>query len=224
MVCCFVATGNLYELAAHMRLSRANSGKFAQKAIRIRPGRRITWVAWLLEGKAVVQIVDVLSDPEYTIAKRQSCGRIGGRTSWRCPLLREEMPVGGCYRFIRTEVRPFTDKQIELVRTLPTRRSSPSRIRGCSTNCANRSSSRPPPPTCSRSSAARPSICRPCCKRSLNQLPGSARPTRPPLLVNKKMDRSIASQAYGFSPEFMDYVRNIPVKPERGTATRARIA
>ncbi len=38
---------------------------------------------------------------------------------------------------------------------------SPSRIRGCSTNCASRCNSRPPPPTCSRSSAARPSICRP---------------------------------------------------------------
>ena len=46
--------------------------------------------------------------------------------------------------------------------TSPRRPSSPSRTRGCSTSCANRCSSRPPPPTCSRSSAARPSIFRPC--------------------------------------------------------------
>ena len=45
-------------------------------------------------------------------------------------------------------------------RTSPPRPSSPSRTRGCSTSCANRCSSRPPPPTCSKSSAARPSICR----------------------------------------------------------------
>ena len=51
---------------------------------------------------------------------------------------------------------------------------------------SNHFSSRPPPPTCSRSSAARRSICRQCCKPSLNQLPGSAMPTRPLLPARKK--------------------------------------
>ena len=36
-------------------------------------------------------------------------------------------------------------------RTSPARPSSPSRTRGCSTSCANRCSSRPPPLTCSKS-------------------------------------------------------------------------
>ncbi len=45
---------------------------------------------------------------------------------------------------------------------------------------ANRCSSRPRPPTCSRSSAARPSTCRPCCRRWSNRPPGCATPTRPP--------------------------------------------
>ena len=40
-----------------------------------------------------------------------------------------------------------------------------------------RCSSRPPPPTCSRSSAARPSICRPCSIRWSNRQPGCARRT-----------------------------------------------
>jgi two-component system, NtrC family, sensor kinase len=44
----------------------------------------------------------------------------------------------------------------------PIRRSSPSRTPACSTSCGSRCSSRPRPPTCSRSSAARPSICRLC--------------------------------------------------------------
>ena len=48
-------------------------------------------------------------------------------------MLKDDELVGaiGIYR---QEVRPFTDKQIELVRTSPTRRSSPSRTRGCSTS------------------------------------------------------------------------------------------
>ena len=42
----------------------------------------------------------------------------------------------GAIDIYRQEVRPFTDKQIELVRISPTRPSSPSRTRGCSTSCA----------------------------------------------------------------------------------------
>ena len=41
-------------------------------------------------------------------------------------------------------------------RTSLRKRSSPSKTRACSTSCANRCSSRPPPPTCSRSLAVRP--------------------------------------------------------------------
>ena len=62
-------------------------------------------------------------------------------------------------------------------RTSPPKPSSPSRTRGCSTNCASRCSSRPPPPTCSRSSAARPSTCRPCSTRWSSRRHGFARPT-----------------------------------------------
>ena len=48
--------------------------------------------------------------------------------------------------------------------------------RACSTSCANRCSSRPPLPTCSRSSVARPSICRRCLTRWSNQQPACAQP------------------------------------------------
>ena len=67
----------------------------------------------LLEG-TIVHIPDVLTDPEYTFIEGQ---RIAGfRTMLGVPLLREGMPIGVLILQRRT-VRPFTDKQIELVTT-----------------------------------------------------------------------------------------------------------
>jgi two-component system NtrC family sensor kinase len=67
----------------------------------------------LLEGKPV-HIIDVLADPEYTLADAQKKG--GFRTMLAVPLLREGTPIGVLH-VLRTSVRPFTDKQIELVET-----------------------------------------------------------------------------------------------------------
>ena len=61
--------------------------------------------------------------------------RGGARTLIDIPMLKDGELVG-VFGIYRQEVRPFTDKQIELVRTSPRRPSSPSRTRGCSTNCA----------------------------------------------------------------------------------------
>jgi signal transduction histidine kinase len=67
----------------------------------------------LLEGKPV-HIIDVLADPEYAMVEAQKKG--GYRTTLAVPLLREGNPIGVLHLF-RTVVRPFTDKQIELVET-----------------------------------------------------------------------------------------------------------
>jgi signal transduction histidine kinase len=67
----------------------------------------------LLEGKSI-QIIDALADPEYTMSEAQKRG--GFRTILAVPLLREQTPIGVLHLF-RTVVRPFTDKQIELVET-----------------------------------------------------------------------------------------------------------
>ena len=67
----------------------------------------------LLEGR-VVHIPDVKTDPEYTLVEVQKLG--GYRTTLGVPMLREGVPIG-VLALNRSEVRPFTDKQIELVTT-----------------------------------------------------------------------------------------------------------
>ena len=67
----------------------------------------------LLEGR-VVHIPDVKADPEYTWVEAQRLGEF--RTILAVPMLREGVPIG-VLTLSRLEVRPFTDKQIELVTT-----------------------------------------------------------------------------------------------------------
>ena len=66
----------------------------------------------LLEGKAV-HIADVRVDPDYNFEAQRLDSY---RTIIGVPMLREGVPIG-VLTLTRSEVRPFTDKQIELVST-----------------------------------------------------------------------------------------------------------
>jgi signal transduction histidine kinase len=67
----------------------------------------------LLEGR-IVHVPDVTADPEYTWAEAQKLG--GFCTALGVPMLRDGVAIG-VLALARSEVRPFTDKQIELVTT-----------------------------------------------------------------------------------------------------------
>ena len=71
----------------------------------------------LLEG-GIVHIHDIQSDPEYALEVTKLEGY---RTMLGVPLLREGTPIG-VIALVRSSRLPFTDKQIELVKTSPTKR------------------------------------------------------------------------------------------------------
>src|SRR5258705_7309965 len=79
----------------------------------IEPGRGSSFGRALLEGR-VIHIPDVLADPDYTYLEGQRLGDY--RTVLTVPMLREGVPIG-VLSLTRSEVRPFTDKQIELATT-----------------------------------------------------------------------------------------------------------
>ena len=67
----------------------------------------------LLEGR-VIHIPDVQADPDYTFTEAQRLGDF--RSMLAVPILRNGVPIGAL-ALTRSDVRPFTGKQIELVTT-----------------------------------------------------------------------------------------------------------
>ena len=84
------------------------------KQVLIEPGRNTLVGRTALEGRTV-HIPDIRTDPEYTWS--EAIERSGGvRTILGVPLMREGVPIG-VFNLARVTVRPFTEKQIELVST-----------------------------------------------------------------------------------------------------------
>src|SRR5579871_4381225 len=103
--------GDKYEIVSFNNAAEA----FVQHAADnpLRPGRGSLVGRTALEHKPV-HIPDCLADPEYSALDYQTVGRY--RAMLGVPLLREGKPIG-VIGMMRTHVRPFTEKQIELVTT-----------------------------------------------------------------------------------------------------------
>jgi GAF domain-containing protein len=93
--------------------------QFSQAFLDVASSTPIAEGRWTLSGRVMaegrtVQIPDVLADPEYTFSTAQKIA--GFRSGLGVPLMREGTPIG-VINLWRSRVRPFTDKQIELVQT-----------------------------------------------------------------------------------------------------------
>ncbi len=107
----FRFTENIYRLAACCGYSPEYEEYMYEQ--RISPGRHTLIGRIALEGQ-MVHIPDVLADPDYQWLEAQKLGQ--WRTMLGVPLLREGTPIGAL-SITRSTVRPFTEKQIELLAT-----------------------------------------------------------------------------------------------------------
>src|SRR5262249_55722049 len=83
------------------------------KTFEFMPGRN-TVAGRAALARDVVQVTDVLADPEYVLA--EAVRRMGARTIVGVPLVREGIPIG-IIILIRQTVRQFTERQVELAKT-----------------------------------------------------------------------------------------------------------
>src|SRR5204863_186128 len=103
--------GQVYRQIASYGFSREFEKFMNEHPIQIGRG---TTVARAIEEKTAVQIADVFADPEF---KFQEGAKIGGvRSVAAVPMLKDNELIG-VIAVYRRDVRPFTEKQIELVQT-----------------------------------------------------------------------------------------------------------
>ena len=107
----FQRDGDLYRFSANFGFS-TEAIKYAQEHP-LQPSCTSLTGRVALDGR-VHHIPDVLADPEYRLTEYQQV--FGYRTNLGVPLLRAGSTIG-IFSLTRKEVNPFTDKQIELVKT-----------------------------------------------------------------------------------------------------------
>ena len=106
-----IRDGEVYRVKANYALNPEWNALV--RTLSFRPGRDTVTGRALLE-RQTVQIADITTDPEYALSAAASVGKI--RTVIGVPLLREGDPTG-VMQLARSRIEPFTQRQIELIRT-----------------------------------------------------------------------------------------------------------
>src|SRR5262245_50466906 len=167
----------------------------------------------VLEGK-VVHVTDVLVDPNYVLREQQKLGTY--RTALGVPMLREGIPIG-VLMLTRSRVLPFTSKQIELVGTFADQAviaiENARLLNELRESLQQQTATADVLKVISRSTFDLRTVLQTLVE-SAGQLCGADKAT----ITRQKDGIFLFSEAYGGSHEFIEFMRTIPIKPERGTA------
>jgi GTP-sensing pleiotropic transcriptional regulator CodY len=186
----------------------------------IRPGRHSGSARAALERRTI-HIPDVRADPEYTYGAKDAEAI---RTILGVPILKGDNLLG-VMMIYRLEVRPFTDKQIALVETFADQaaiaienvrlfEAEQHRSRELGESLQQQTATADVLKVISRSAFDLRTVLQTLVE-SAARLCEADKAT----ITRQRGNAFYRAEAYGFSAEFMDYVKDIPIEPERGSAS-----
>ena len=184
-----------------------------------RPGMETVTGRVLITGEAV-HIPDVLADPDYEYGVGPQVGNY--RATFGAPLIRNGV-VDGVFTLLRPEPGAFTPRQIELVRTFADQAviaientrlfdEVQAKTRDLEESLQQQTATADVLKVISRSAFDLPAVLRTLVE-SAAKLCDADKAT----ITREINGVYYRAETYGFSEEFMDQVRNIPVAPERGS-------
>src|SRR5262245_37104796 len=177
----------------------------------IAPGRHTVSARAALERRTV-QVTDIQADPEYAYVLRDVEPI---RTILSVPMLKGDDLVG-TITIYRLEVKPFTDKQVALVETFADQAviaiENTRLLSELRESLQQQTATADVLKVISRSTFDLGTVLQTLVESAARLC--DADKTN---ITRQKDGVFFRAEAYGFSPEFMDYVRNIPIQPDRGS-------
>jgi GAF domain-containing protein len=176
-----------------------------------------TGLGELMRVKKTFHLADVASLPTYGDKLREATINLAGaRTLVGVPMLKDNEVIGAIVIY-RQEVRPFTDKQVELLRNFAAQAviaiENTRLLSELRESLQQQTATADVLKVISRSTFDLQTVL-----QTLVESAARLCDADKTVITRQKNGVFYRAEAYGFSPEFMDYVRNIPIQAERGSA------
>jgi signal transduction histidine kinase len=206
-----------YQIEASYGQSTALNEELARQTLKTGKGSVIGRTA---HNRAPVHILDAQTDPDYELRKALKIGDY--HTMLGVPLMREGNIIG-VFGLARKTVRPFTDKQIELVKTFADQTviaiENTRLLNELRETLQQQTATADVLKVISRSAFNLQTVLQTLIE-SAAQFCDADKAT----IVREKEGVFYTIETYGYSREFVDYIKTVPIRAERGSAAGRALA